>query len=322
MLTLSEHIIFVVRKVNVQKRVGDHQTVEIRNFKHFNPSRFQEDLLSQPWDLLDSEDDVDSKWCLWKTLFLAVLDVHAPLRMKRVRTRRNIPWLNKNSKKLMFERDKLKLKAIKSNSTLDWNAYKMARNAVSCNLQKDKQLYYSNLLYKYKHNPKESWQTINGILGPGHNKSSISSIRQNDNIISGSNEIAKTFNEYFSTIGDKIANSVDSGNTHFSSYISKSSTTFEFDTVSVDKVLHSFHALSSSKEIGVDKIPIKVLKLSIAIIAPSMTKLFNYTIQNGVFPRDWKVAKVIPLHKKGPKNLWDNYIAQSLSYPSSYQQGL
>jgi hypothetical protein len=63
-------------------------------------------------------------------LFLAVLDVHAPLRMKRVRTRRNIPWLNKNSKKLMFERDKLKLKAIKSNSTLDWNAYKTARNVV------------------------------------------------------------------------------------------------------------------------------------------------------------------------------------------------
>ncbi len=104
--------------------------------------------------------------------------------------------------------------------------------------------------------------------------------------------------EYFSTIGDKIANSVDSGNTHFSSYISKSSTTFEFDTVSVDKVLHSFHALSSSKAIGVDKIPIKVLKLSIAIIAPSMTKLFNYAIQNGVFPRDWK---------KGPKNVLDNY---------------
>ena len=38
--------------------------------------------------------------------------------------------------------------------------------------------------------------------------------------------------------------------------LSESSTTFEFDTVSVDKVLHSFHALSSSKAIGVDKIPV------------------------------------------------------------------
>ncbi len=73
------------------------------------------------------------------------------------------------------------------------------------------------------------------------------------------------------------------------------------------------------KAIGVDKISIKVLKLSIAIIAPSMTKLFNYAIQNGVFPRDWKVAKVIPLHRKGPKNLLDNYrhIAQSLSFQLS-----
>ena len=38
-----------------------------------------------------------------------------------------------------------------------------------------------------------------------------------------------------------------------------------------------------------------------------MTKLFNYVIQNGVFPHDWKVAKVIPLHKKGPKSMLDNY---------------
>ena len=141
--------------------MGTHQTVEIRNFKHFNPSSFQEDLLSQPWDLLGNEGDIDSMWYLWKTLFLNVLDAHAPLRLKRIRTKRNIPWLNKNSRKLMFERDKLKLKAINSKSISDWNAYKTARNTVSNTLRNDKLLYYRNLLLKQKHNPRESWKTIN-----------------------------------------------------------------------------------------------------------------------------------------------------------------
>ena len=218
--------------------MGIHQTVEIRNFKYFNPSTFQEDLLSQPWDLLDNEVDIDSKWCLWKT-FLNVFDAHAPIRMKRIRTRRNIPWLNRNSRNLIFERDKLKLKAIKSKSIQDWNANKTTTNIVSYTLPNDKQLYYRNLLLKQKHNPKESWQTINRILGRSKNKSNtITSLKTGDNVISHPNTIAETFNEYFSTIGEKIANSVDSGNTHFSSFIRKPTTNVEFNAVSVNKVFH------------------------------------------------------------------------------------
>ena len=38
-----------------------------------------------------------------------------------------------------------------------------------------------------------------------------------------------------------------------------------------------------------------------------MTKPFNYSILNGVFPHDWKIAKVIPLYKKGLKTMLDNY---------------
>ena len=165
---------------------------------------------------------------------------------------------------------------------------------------------------KQKHNPKESWQTINRILGRSQNKSNtITSLKTGENVISDPNTIAETiFNEYFVTIGEKIANSVDSGNTHFSSFIRKPATNFEFNTVSLDKVLHSFLTLSSSKATGIDKILIKILKLSANIIAPLMTKL--YSILNGVFPHDWKIAKVIPLYKKSLKTMLDNYFPISI----------
>ena len=35
--------------------------------------------------------------------------------------------------------------------------------------------------------------------------------------------------------------------------------------------------------------------------------LFNYSIVTESFPSEWKIAKVIPLHKSGPRNLLDNY---------------
>ena len=111
------------------------------------------------------------------------------------------------------------------------------------------------MLLKQKHNPKESWQTINRTLGRSQNKSNtITSLKTGENLISDPNTIAETFNEYFSTIGEKIANSVDSGKTHFSSFLRKPATNFEFNSVSVDKVLHSFLTLSSSKATGIDKI--------------------------------------------------------------------
>ena len=160
----------------------------------------------------------------------------------------------------------------------------------------------------------------NRILGRSQNKSNkITSLKTGENLISDPNTIAETFNEYFSTIGEKIANSVDSGKTHFSSFIRKPATNFEFNTVSVDKVLHSFLTLSSSKATGsgIDKIPIKILKLSANIIAPSMTKLFNYSVLNGVFPYDWKIAKVIPFYKKGLKTMLDNYRPISILPPIS-----
>ena len=51
----------------------------------------------------------------------------------------------------------------------------------------------------------------------------------------------------------------------------------------------------------------KILKIAAPVIAQSLTNLFNYSIQTEIFPTEWKVAKIIPLHKSGPKNLADNY---------------
>ena len=38
-----------------------------------------------------------------------------------------------------------------------------------------------------------------------------------------------------------------------------------------------------------------------------MTKIFNKAIRNECVPHDWKIERVVPLHKKGPRNLLNNY---------------
>ena len=73
-----------------------------------------------------------------------------------------------------------------------------------------------------------------------------------------------------------------------------------------DAVRKIILGLKNSKSCGVDNIDTYVLKLMIDDILPAVTHIVNLSIQNSVFPSQYKVAKVIPLLKKDdplePKN--------------------
>jgi hypothetical protein len=142
-----------------------HKKVEFRNLKYFNAENFQADLRSQEWELLDNQSCVDKMWDRWKTLFITVLDKHAPIRKKRVKNKPSVPWLTNTIKKQIRERDRLRLFAIKYESENYWNAHKSYRNRVTDALREAKTAYYYKLQFeKVKHDPKQAWKTVNKIL--------------------------------------------------------------------------------------------------------------------------------------------------------------
>ena len=141
--TISDHyMIVIVRKINVYCKQKCHKKVEFRNFKYFNVENFLADLLSLEWDSLDNQSCVDKMWDIWKTLFMKVLNKHAPIREKRVKNKPSVPWLTNTIKKQIRERDRLKLLAIRHKSENYWNAYKSCRNRVTDALQEAKTAYY------------------------------------------------------------------------------------------------------------------------------------------------------------------------------------
>ena len=38
------------------------------------------------------------------------------------------------------------------------------------------------------------------------------------------------------------------------------------------------------------------------VIAPALTQIFNLSISKAEFPSPFKLARVVPIHKKGPKH--------------------
>ena len=63
---------------------------------------------------------------------------------------------------------------------------------------------------------------------------------------------------------------------------------------------------------GIDEINNVLLKEISKPIIPALCKLFNMSLESGIFPEEMKIAEVVPLHKGGDKSLETNYRPISL----------
>jgi hypothetical protein len=58
---------------------------------------------------------------------------------------------------------------------------------------------------------------------------------------------------------------------------------------------------------GYDRIPMRILKDGASVLRSPLSSLFRRIYEKKEIPEQWKVAKVIPLHKKGNKQDVANY---------------
>jgi len=70
--------------------------------------------------------------------------------------------------------------------------------------------------------------------------------------------------------------------------------------------------LDPSKATGPDGIPARVLKKIASSLAAPLARLFSQCFASGLQPTSWKLANVVPIHKKGSKTAASNYRPVSL----------
>ena len=119
--------------------------------------------------------------------------------------------------------------------------------------------------------------------------------------------IANKFNTFFADIGLRLSESVN--NTHnalFTDYF-PSMHDFTFELITEETTMKILNNLKPKPSCGYDGISTKLLKTCKFEICKSVTLIINQTLSTGIFPDSLKVAKVIPLYKKGDKALFDNY---------------
>ena len=305
-LGLSDHsLIFVVRKS--KKIKCSPKIIKSRSYKNFNDADFINSLKTKDWDIVTRFSDVNSAWAAWFDMFNEVCNKHAPIREKKIRG--YLPeWVTTDFLKLTKDKEFYYDKAHKTNDPLDWDKAKTLRNKVN-NLSKTlKKNYYNTEIENNLNNSKKLWKTIRKVI-PGKNKSSITNIKVHDKVTTNDKDTANVFNNYFTTIGSNLASKFNSHDEddQVNNFCVSNSCKFNFYCISDDYVFDQIWNFSNNKSPGLDDIDVKLFKTAAPIVCKSLAYICNLSLATGVFPSDWKNAKVVPVFKAGCKSNVENY---------------
>ena len=156
------------------------------------------------------------------------------------------------------------------------------------------------------------WKSVNKILNKDKTRTFPSSVTYKGQNLENPREISEAFNDHFLTIGPKLASEIQSETTddplqYLSAEIPFDTPPFVFQRIDENLVKREINRLKCSKSPGHDQIPVKVIKDAVEIVSKPLAKIFNSSMEEGIFPDIWKLAMVTPIFKTGQKSDFCNY---------------
>ena len=165
---------------------------------------------------------------------------------------------------------------------------------------------YEGLIINEHISEKKWWHILKDILGQTSD-SQFPPLHVNNEIIVNDKLKAEAFNNFF-------AKASDLDDTNHPLPPEEMNVHNELDLIEITEtdVMDQLNLLDTTKAYGPDGVPPKILKEAKNIICKPLSKLFNKSLQTHTFPEIWKRANVLPIFKKGEKNILGNYRPLSL----------
>jgi hypothetical protein len=174
-----------------------------------------------------------------------------------------------------------------------------------------KEIYYNNLFNDKVQSTKQIWTNLNQVISAKKNKSGncvVDKLIHGNNTVTSPIEICNVMNRHFCTIGASLSAKLQTPTTHFSDYMCPPLANSIFVApVTVAELDCIINTLKCNKSSGEDGFGPCLIKESKQFICEPVVYLFNLSLVKGIVPDKLKIAKVIPLFKKGDENLCDNY---------------
>ena len=312
---ISDHFaVFAVIDTNPSKLTHPQKTCSYRrNLSEHNKNLFIDSIADQNWSSIFNETDIDKKYNLFTNIFKQHFNACFPLQLTHSSSSPKNPWYNTEARRLNSL--KYSIKQLSKTYPSLYPAYIKIRTLFSKTIKCTKKQYFQHIFSKCKNNPRKTWKTINYLTNRNKPKTTKpSSLLSKGSTISNPNEIADFFNDHFSNLDSPPNPCLDPTRTNALQHHVQPSpiSSFVLFEITEDEVLASVKELKTSSAPGYDEIPPALIKITLPYILSVLHHIFNSSFLNGVFPTRMKIAKVIPIHKKGKHSDVNNYRPISL----------
>ena len=270
-------------------------------------------------EVLASESGVLDVNTIFQNFYLCISNLvnkHAPLRKL---TRKEIkslskPWVTPGIQTSIRLKEKFYKRFLETRNIYFLTKYKFYRNKITELLKASKKNYYHNYFIANSKNIKKTWAGIKELITLKPNGfSSPSKIVVGNNVITDSKAIASAFNDHFSQIGSKLAEDIPQVDIDPLDFLGPSlANSFMLFPASAAEIEEIISSLNSSKVSGPFSIPVCLLKLLKTCISFPLEFIFNISFSSGCVPDQFKLANVIPVHKKDSVTCMNNYRPISL----------
>ena len=159
---------------------------------------------------------------------------------------------------------------------------------------------------------KETWNVINSSLGRKPKMTVINELVYEGKDFVQKQDIAEQMNNHFCSLGSKLASGIPDTASQPEDFLGRTDLNFCFRPVNVGYILNLISNLKPSVSCGLDNISSRLLKLCSPYISDSICDIINHVLETGIFPDDWKQAKVHPIFKSDERNIPGNYRAISI----------
>ena len=239
------------------------------------------------------------------------IQVHCPLQQLKPKQLKQ-PWMTKAIQK--SRKHKLKLLRKKNKSERALVEYKVYKNTYNKVIRHAKRKYLGDQIIQNKGNSKKIWRELNDFT---NRKPARDELPPYFNVggrqVGGASEVADGFNQFFGNIAVKITKDQPASDIEIDYFLPKNSyKKMSLKPIDGAKLFEIVSKMKPKTSCGIDNCSNKILKAILPSIFDPLLHLINNSLTNETVPSVWKIAKVVPVYKKGDKHNYTNYRPISL----------
>ncbi|XP_071959921.1 uncharacterized protein [Antedon mediterranea] len=277
------------------------------NYHYGDYVQINEELKKTDWEGKFENGGTEECWNLFSEIIAETSGRHIPKAKKGDNSKVKEPlWINKGMKKMIKLKRKTWFRYNHCPSRSNKAKFKDARNKVTSMKRKAIWNFEKMIASEIKQKPKSFWRYVNSKTKV---KVRLPSLKDENNV-THSDDQSKTeiLNTFFSTVfvREDIDNVPEFQRRVFDTVCSEVE-------ISPQIVVKYLKKLNVTKRPGPDGIHPMILRECRTYISEPLSKMFSNSLKEGIVPRNWKEAHIVPILKKGSRVEVNNYRPVSLT---------